>query len=133
MGVHDISKVNPVGRVLQLIRGRYRASRHKSTKLDRLCAWCAQWMVKEVVIPCKPNHKLLRRTPAAISLFIGTVTQGLNILSEVPLAALGTPMCCMQETSCRGGELCSRVCGGAAKPHPMLWCRLSQDVQHHAL
>ena len=32
VGVHNISNVNPVGKVLQLIRGCYRASRHNSKK-----------------------------------------------------------------------------------------------------
>ena len=53
VGVHSILNVNPVGKVLQLIHGRYRASRHNSQKLDGLCAWCNQWIEKEVVVPCK--------------------------------------------------------------------------------
>ena len=52
VGVDNISNVNPVGRVLQLIQGRYHASRHNSHKLDGLYAWCGQSMEKEVVVPC---------------------------------------------------------------------------------
>ena len=37
VGVNSISNVNPVGEVLQLIQGRYRASRHNSQELDGLC------------------------------------------------------------------------------------------------
>ena len=40
MGVHNISNIHPVKDVLQLIRGRYPTSRHKSKKTDELCVWC---------------------------------------------------------------------------------------------
>ena len=63
MGVHEISNVNPVGRVYQLIRGRYRASRHHDKELTGLCAWCGQWMEKEVVVPCRPSSEPLRKSP----------------------------------------------------------------------
>ena len=68
MGVHSISNVNPVRKVLQLIRvggggGGDHASRHNSQKLDELCAWCNQWIENEVVIPCKPSGEPVRTSP----------------------------------------------------------------------
>ena len=44
VGVHEISNVHPVRDVLQLICGRYRASRHKSKKSDRW-VMCVVWAV----------------------------------------------------------------------------------------
>ena len=62
VGMHEISNVNPVGRVYQLIRRRYRASRHHSKELTGLCEWCGQWM-EEVVVPCCPSSEPLRKSP----------------------------------------------------------------------
>ena len=64
VGVDSISNINPIRHVYQLIRGRYRASRHNSQKHHHgLCAWCNQFIEEEVVVPCKPSGEPVRMTP----------------------------------------------------------------------
>jgi hypothetical protein len=115
VGVHQISNVNSVGRVYQLIRGRYRASRHHSQDLHGLCAWCGQWIQKEVVVPCRPSneHKL--------SLCCGLPVH-LDCDSEpkVSHAAQGTYMCNLWSTNREWGQLCSRILDCTTEPHTLL-------------
>ena len=111
LGVHDISNVNPVG-CYNLFGGAIMPA----GTLDGLCAWCAQWLEKEVVIPCKPNCKLVR-APAAISLFMGTVTRGLNIRSAISSSGYSRVLCARSESQ-RGWTLLKsswRRC--QTKPH----------------
>ena len=63
VSVMAISNHNPVRRVHQLIRGRYRASRHKQSRPYGYCGVCKSWIYAANEAPCRPQEPTIARTP----------------------------------------------------------------------
>ena len=61
VSVCAISNHNPVREVYQLIRGRYRACRHKKERNHGVCVWCIRPIYLDVHVPCRPEEP--RRSP----------------------------------------------------------------------
>ena len=80
VSVDAIANHNAVRNVHQLVRGRYRASRHNKEKGDGICVWCSKPIRMDFVVPCRPQVEERRRSPCNNKPVPGSASLALNVV-----------------------------------------------------